>query len=295
MSALRALLEELIDYAGLFPPAALGMARAVEAYAAHRKGPESWMLGRFVVPVARLDEFGRAAAPHLPESRDADVWRLSALIAEDPSAEMQRIVRFNDESAGRATIDAVELKAAEPAAIEAALAALPEGLAAYVEVPISGDTLELLRAIAVRGARAKVRTGGLTPEAFPDPAALARFLVACREAGCAFKATAGLHHPVRSRQPLTYAADSPQGVMHGFLNLFAAATLAHTGASVDEVEALLREERPGAFVFDESGLAWRSRRLASAAITEARRGFALGFGSCSFSEPTADLGALGFL
>lgn len=295
MNSLRALLEDLVDYAGLFPPAALGMARAVEAYAAHRRGPEAWMLGRFVVPAARLDELARAAAPHLPEARGEAAWTLSALLGEEPAGDIGRIQGFNADHAGRATVDAVELKADSPAAVERALAGVPEGLAAYVEIPITGDMLPLLRAVAVRGARAKVRTGGLTADAFPEPSALARFLIACREAGCAFKATAGLHHPVRATHPFTYAADSPRGLMHGFLNLFAAATLAHGGGSAAEVEALLREERPGAFVFDEGGLAWRSRRLASSAIAEARRSFALGFGSCSFSEPVADLGALGFL
>ena len=38
MSAIRALLTESIDYAGLFPPAGLDMASAVENYARYRAG-----------------------------------------------------------------------------------------------------------------------------------------------------------------------------------------------------------------------------------------------------------------
>ena len=71
----RALLAGLVDYAGLFPPAALDMEAAVAEYARRRRAPEAWMLGRFVAPAARLVELGRAAAPRCPsparESRGA--------------------------------------------------------------------------------------------------------------------------------------------------------------------------------------------------------------------------------
>src|SRR5215471_10308407 len=56
VNSLRILLTHLIDYAGLFPPAALEMPEAQRNYAAYRAGEYSWMLGRFVVPAARLDE-----------------------------------------------------------------------------------------------------------------------------------------------------------------------------------------------------------------------------------------------
>ncbi len=53
------LLAGLIDYAGLFPPAALPMADAVARYARYRQGAHAWALGRFIVPAARLEEFAR--------------------------------------------------------------------------------------------------------------------------------------------------------------------------------------------------------------------------------------------
>ena len=57
---LRSLLTGLVDYAGLFPPAELAMAQAVEKYASYRKGAHTWMLGRFVLPVPRLEEFAKS-------------------------------------------------------------------------------------------------------------------------------------------------------------------------------------------------------------------------------------------
>src|SRR5436305_7602207 len=54
--SLRALLEHVIDYAGLFPPASLPLEVAVRNYDSYRRGPDAWMLGRFVCPAARLAE-----------------------------------------------------------------------------------------------------------------------------------------------------------------------------------------------------------------------------------------------
>jgi hypothetical protein len=135
----------------------------------------------------------------------------------------------------------------------------------------------------------------VTPQAIPPPDEVARFIIGCVREGVAFKATAGLHHPVRSIRPLTYAADSPRATMHGFLNVFAAAAMAREGAQLADVEAVIREEEPSAFRLDENGLAVGSRRIASDRLAEVRRTFALGFGSCSFAEPVSDLESLGFL
>src|SRR5438034_7858967 len=55
-ASLRALLTGVIDYAGLFPPAGLPLEQAIRNYARYRQEPESWMLGRFVCPAARLAE-----------------------------------------------------------------------------------------------------------------------------------------------------------------------------------------------------------------------------------------------
>jgi hypothetical protein len=146
----------------------------------------------------------------------------------------------------------------------------------------------------VSGAFAKVRTGGLTPDAIPSPGAIADFLKRAAERRLPFKATAGLHHPIRSFRPLTYAPDSPRAVMHGFLNVFIAAAFAWFGE--DELLAeILKEEDPRAFVFAGEAVHWRNCSLTTGQIQAARRDFAHSFGSCSFEEPAADLRELGFL
>jgi hypothetical protein len=303
----RALLSGLVDYAGLFPPAALAMDAAVAEYARWRRSPEAFMLGRFVAPSARLEELARAAAPYLPSAggdagplaAEADParepWRLSALVGLDTRADAGLIDAFNAAHAGRAVVDSVELKAASPSEAEAALAALPPTLTAFVEVPPAADLPPILATLRARGARAKLRTGGVVPEAIPAPAVVARFIAACASAGVPFKATAGLHHAVRADHALTYEAGSTRAVMHGFLNVFAAATFARGGAGPAELESLLKEEDASAFRLDEHGLAWRRLEASTAELAEARRDFAGSFGSCSFAEPVADLRALGLL
>ncbi len=60
--ALRPLLSGLIDYAGLFPPAAVSMADAVANYAAYRTSADAWALGRFVLPVTACCSMWRSQA-----------------------------------------------------------------------------------------------------------------------------------------------------------------------------------------------------------------------------------------
>ena len=53
--SLRAFMNGLIDYAGLFPPAKLPLDEAIDDYVMHLKGENSWMLGRFIIPVSKLN------------------------------------------------------------------------------------------------------------------------------------------------------------------------------------------------------------------------------------------------
>jgi hypothetical protein len=157
----------------------------------------------------------------------------------------------------------------------------------YCEVPITD-----LDAVQQAGCFAKVRTGGVKPEAIPSVAEVADFIRACADRGLAFKATAGLHHPVRAEQPLTYEPNAPRAVMHGFLNVFLAACFVRHGDR--DIEPILAETDPTAFRFADRAQ-WRNRSLDVAQVRAARADFAHAFGSCSFDEPVHDLTELGLL
>jgi hypothetical protein len=275
----RALIGSLIDYAGLFPPSALPMAKAVELYSRYKSSPEQWILGRFVVPVARLDEFEAYAPANAG-------WRLSVLAGANLEADLERIARFR-----RMNIDVIEIKASDAAQIESAARRLPNGLTPYFEV----SDVALIETIGRAGARAKIRTGGITPEAFPEAGHIARFIGACARSGTPFKATAGLHHPLRCYRALTYSSGGPSGWMYGFLNVFIAAVLARMGLAEADTIPLLLEESIEAFSFGDGSITWRGHAATTNDIAAARSGFAISFGSCSFEEPVNDLRALHLL
>jgi hypothetical protein len=287
-AALDVLLEGLVDYAGLFPPAALGMADAVAEYAWARGSADRAALARFVVPAGRLDEFGAAVAAH-PEARG---WRLSALLGPDVAVDLARIAAWNAD-ARDLLVDSVEFRAGSPEEAAALLTQMPSQIARFVEFAAIAEPEPYLEAILAAGASAKIRMGGVTAEAFPAPAHVIRFLAACARHGVSFKATAGLHHPVRGMYRLTYAADAPLGLMYGYLNLFLAAALLRTGGTEADAEAILTETAPGAFVLTADAITWRTHRFDRAALTDLRTHGALGIGSCSFREPLDDLRALG--
>jgi hypothetical protein len=299
MSALRALLRDTIDYAGLFPPAGLVMPEAVANYAGYRDGEHAWALGRFVVPAGRLAEFDAAAGQWLPRTPEATGWRLSVLIGPEAEADLGTLEEFNrrhgSAAAGVVAGDVVEGKAESADAVARLLERVPPELQAYVEIPVDGDPAALVAAIGRAGGRAKVRTGGITASAFPEAADLVRFIRTCLSAAVPFKATAGLHHPLRAEHRLTYEPGGASGTMFGFLNVFAATAFMAEGLDDGDAERLLEERDRDAFRFDPSGMAWRGRRLDLSAIARARETGIVSFGSCSFTEPLEDLAALDLL
>jgi hypothetical protein len=295
-----ALFASLIDYAGLFPPAALSMSDAIRNYAAYRSGPHRDLLARFIVPANRLSEFAGLALPFVSAGSANDRWPLSILAPQASPEEAVAISAFQSEHSAFFTADVIETKSSAPADVARVLAAFDPDSTVFVEVPLDNQLDPHLDAIAAHKAFAKVRTGGLTPELFVPPLTLARFLHACAQRQLAFKATAGLHHLLPATRPLTYAPDSPCGPMHGFLNLFAAAALlhAHPGRlSLDETAALLSASSlsDAGMSITADSITYRGLAVNAAQASASRRHFALGFGSCSFDEPIADLQQAGLL
>jgi hypothetical protein len=298
LPSVAALLTGLVDYAGLFPPAKLDMPATVRNYGRFRESPESWMLQRLIVPVARLDEFEAAAAEHLPRGADDEPWRLSAITvpADDEkfAADVERLLAFNEAhaepGAGLAVVDVIELKGTSRAALDAALTDLPEDFFPFIELPIADDPRGLIAALSGGDAGAKVRTGGVTADLYPEPAHVARFIGACAGADVPFKATAGLHHPLR------HFSEAVGTKEFGFLNVFIAGALAlHFELTDEELADVLVEESLDAFSFTEEGLAWRTHRLTTDEIEDARLALAISYGSCSFDEPRDDLRGLGLI
>lgn len=295
--ALRVMLRGVVDYAGLFPPASLDMASAAGEYAMHRASDESWMLGRFVLPAARFAEFEQAARPVMPLEAWRS-WALSALMSGDLEEDIARAEQFNerhrDARSGAVLVDTVELKVHSTPEVAHAAELLDRRFDTYMEVPVSEDPAPLLEAIARTHAKAKIRTGGPTPDAFPTSAQVIRFIARCLGHNVGFKATAGLHHPWRSEYRLTYAPDAPRGTMFGFLNVLLATAALAAGAGEQTATALLETRGPADIEFRPDGISAPGVALSLADIARARESMA-SFGSCSFREPVDDLRALHLL
>lgn len=290
----RALLSEIVDYAGLFPPSQLSMTEAVANYAKHKRSEYNWMLGRFIVPAARLEEFADGAKNFF--SGDAKVWKLSVLASEDIYGTVSEIEDFNAEYAPFAVCDALEVKADTGARIEQIAESVPPELDAYFEIPIGENLADLISTIAICRRRAKIRTGGIVQSAFPRSEQITRFMRTCLAANVPFKATAGLHHPLRCEKPLTYEKDAETGTMHGFLNVFLAAAFLQRGFKPGVVRELLEDERAENFQFEDDGIFWRENHFVGTAHLKILRAKNLiSFGSCSFDEPIEDLTSLNIL
>ncbi len=307
----QALLEGLVDYAGLFPPASLDLAHAVAEYRTSRTGPHRWMLGRFLCPTSQIEDL----AARLTASMEAGEppWSVGAVFDEPPGPAALHAAVFDRYMEPAARVTAVELRTPPEAAdgrsadaardllapfADAACAVSPE-VRPFLEVartdeweqgiPNAVEGIARLSETMLRPIGAKIRTGGLTADAFPSPQQVARFIAACRHRGVAYKATAGLHHPVRHH-------DADADVMrHGFLNLLTAGALATEGAPEDVLVSAIEETDPAAFRVGPTGLAWRDRRVTAATLRTLRQDGFTAYGSCSFDEPVADLTALGVL
>ena len=298
-TAMTVLLRDLVDYAGLFPPASLPISQSVANYDAYLQSEWNWILGRFILPVARLAEFEHAFAASPKPENDSQNWRLSAILGNDAKSDIDRINEFNARTAdkkvvNRAVIESVEVKVTNAADIKRLAAVIPSQLATYFEIPLS-DGEECIATAADSGRRAKIRTGGETADKFPTSENVIEFMRRCAAANVPFKATAGLHHPLRSVNRFTYQPESATGLMHGFLNIFLAAAFLRTGMAPNVAVQLLEEQSPQAFRFVPKAISWREYELTRDEIATTRKSFAISFGSCSFTEPVDDLEPLHLL
>lgn len=290
MSVTEALLARIVDYAGLFPPAELDMETAVNNYQRYLSGDYAWMLSNFVLPAARLAEF-RQTFERICCREQEQPWTLSVVCAGALVDDKRTIEKFQEGAVFLATL---ETKAEDAKSAELALAALPSDRARYVEFAPQ-HAADILPVLAAHGARAKLRTGGTVRRSVPSETSVAHFLRACAQEGVAFKATAGMHHPMRTEELVTADPPVPPAKMHGFLNVFLAAALAYLGADEAAIVATLAEEDPTALQLDDDVIRWHDNALTADQIEQVRRAFAISFGSCSFDEPVAGLRKMGWL
>jgi hypothetical protein len=322
--AFEAFTNEIIDYAGMFPPARLDLESAFRRYTQDRRGPYGRMLGRFIVSPPHLSDLARLAADSSLRAGLPVNLRLILGGAAEPEAALET-ARVDIEAVRTAVAahrhallaDAFEIRFPHEAAENgewgpflAGVRRLLEGaglrgVELFAELPPVPDWQQKDRA-AVEGITAfvadhpddpvlrrtgvKLRCGGPEPDDFPPVSRIAGILADCRDHHVPVKFTAGLHHPVRFRD------DELDVEQHGFLNVFGAGVLAWSlDLARAELTGILGEMESGAFRFDGERFLWRDRAVTAAQVERGRAMLVTAFGSCSIDEPVADLKTLGML
>lgn len=306
MTALRQLLKNIVDYAGLFPPAGLPLPQVIKNYAHYLDSENRWMLARVIIPAMKLpdlinehEQLSKAGVV----SPTQPVWKISALIpacdASDSGFEqaIESIHEFNL-NCKFAQVDTVEGKLPSPDLAAPTCQQIPEPLTAFLEIPFTDPEPGIQAVCAEQRGNTfgKIRTGGITPDLIPTVENVARFIEASAAHNLGFKATAGLHHPLRGEFGLTYDAETARGVMHGFINVFLAACFARTKHwSAQQLSVILKNTKDSSIEISDDLISFNGTSVTASEIASVREEFAISFGSCSFVEPIEDLTKLDWL
>ena len=301
-ASLRALLAHSIDYAGMFPPCSLGLDSALRNQAEYVLSPDEWMLGAFVLPAEKFD-----ATKQLLSQFDAQhPLRVAALgpkttsvnafleALDDADAATRSLSRHNVDLISISHLEMFLPKDVDVASLNEARSIVGD-LPVFWEAPPdrAEQVIALLAEFNSDADSAtfgyKLRTGGVTADAFPTSMQIAKALVTPATHQLPLKFTAGLHHPLRQYRKEVEAK------MHGFLNVLGAAVLAAEHRwDPNQTAIMLDDENADSFSFTDDFFAWREWRIDTERL-QYRRRFVVSFGSCSFNEPRDDLRVLNLL
>lgn len=301
-ASLKALLAHSIDYAGMFPPCSLGLEPALRNQVEYVRSADAWMLNAFVLSIEQfnatkqlLSQFDaqhplRVAALG-PKTASADAF-LDAI--DDADTAIRSLSRHNVDLVSISYLEMFLPHDVDVASLKEARSILGD-LPVFWEAPPdrAEQTIALLAEFNSDADSAtfgfKLRTGGVTADAFPTSIQITKALVTPATHQLPIKFTAGLHHPLRQYR------EEVQAKMHGFLNVLGAAVLAAEHRwDTNQTGMMLEDENVDSFSFTDDFFAWREWRIDTKRL-EYRRKFVVSFGSCSFDEPREDLRALNLL
>ena len=285
----------------MFPPCSLDLESAVRNQAQYVRLPDACMLGAFVLPVEQF-EVARQLLSQFDPSHPLRVAALGPKTA-DAEAFLYGVDKADAAIRGLSSnVDLVSISHLEmflPHDVDLAL--LDDARALLGDLPAFWEasperTQQTIALLAEHNSDAdlatfgyKLRTGGVTADAFPTSAQIASALVTPATHQLPIKFTAGLHHPIRQFR------EEVKTKMHGFLNVLGAAVLtAEHQWTAHQTAMMLEDENADSFSFTDDFFMWREWKISIERL-QYRRKFVASFGSCSFDEPREDLRALGFL
>ena len=298
LDARTAAFAALIDYAGLFPPASLSMALAVAEYTRIRSEEHHWVAGRFLCRASQLTELAATATATFASGELP--WEVGVIFDGTPGESGAESIDFQAEMDPVMTIAAAEAKLNEPTSTSVtslldAMFSIGPDTVAFIEVDRETSITEQVSLVArqLSGRRrvggAKLRCGGTTPDMSPTPAQLAEFVIACTNERLPFKATAGLHEPIRHFDVRLGAE------RHGFINILMAAALAEAGLDPATIEEVVADTHVDNFSVSAAFASWRGNEIPGSTLRRVRHSGFVSYGSCDFDEPIDALAALGYL
>jgi hypothetical protein len=310
MGAVKAFFSGLIDYAGLFPPAALGVQEAILNFREYLDRPERWILARFIATSAHLEQLGDDLLGKFSSDSPLDV----SLVTKDPSKDLVIAQQKLSAHSSRLGIGALEVAinpkvdiGQQMSIVESLVPSIEEPgktIPVFYEVPLCDDWPTVFgrlcdQIVVNRGADTRVkgfklRCGGVEKSMIPSPERVARAIHACAAKRIPIKFTAGLHQPFRHVDPLDpRTGDVP---IHGYYNVFFAALVANTSqATLPEVISIVSEMHSLRPEFDTDGVRWLGYEVTTPQIEAARSAVVISYGSCSFEEPLQAARDLGWL
>lgn len=273
------LLARLIDDAALFPPGNATVPDAVRLHLEGRSSDHADLVGLFLCPASRLPEL----ITELIKVKPAKPVELS-LVIDTGLGGVPKALSIVESRAELLALRMVEMPAptdVDEVWLERVSEFVPEDVIRVIE-PRRGAVgwLDGIQKVIEHGSWPKLRCGGLSAENFPSIDEVAEFLAVINAGGASFKATAGLHNAVR------HTADTGF-THHGFLNLLVATGRLLAGAGAEDVRAALAST-------DGKALAQEAQNMTEHEALSVRGVFA-SYGSCSLTDPVADLEELGLL
>lgn len=280
---LHAFIDNIIDYAGLFPPANLDLKSVVDNYVKYMQEENSFILGKLICPINMLEAMGECLKGH----KLNNPIQVIGLVNQPNSSKNveEAIDSFRKKYHKLAEISSLEVKFFADDTLSETTT-LNSMLPTFVEVKDLNQVDEIRKS----GAGIKVRCGGVTPNDFPSSSSVASIILRCVDTETPLKFTAGLHHPIRHYSQ-EYACK-----MHGFVNIFGGTILAYKQKmDLHDLIHILDDEYAPHFTFDDDGFRWKDLSADCKMIESLRINALQGFGSCSFDEPITDIKTLGWM
>jgi hypothetical protein len=288
--ARRGLLGGLIDDATLLRPSAPPVEHAVAAYRALRATENGWMVGRFVVPVSRLEELAGVVVGTM---RSGDPWvPIVAAFDGETASNASIAAAFHATLDPAARIEVVHLGHQSPESIDGIVDAVAAGngihrgalsmAAVPLGMPASG-VMDAISAARTEGLRPVGAWIDLSSNVF-DPVALSSVIRASVRSSVPFTVAVD-HLPA-----VTRADTSGGGHEYGVLNLLAASLQADTRES--EAAAVLSDSGPQTYTIEFGGLARNGEIIHSRRSIGVDRSPLVSLATC---EPLDTISALGGL